>query len=84
MREGPNALCLHQTGSFQNMPMSTVRQYRFCAKLGFNLSSLLEAPQIGRQTFTVTEISTSEPDPSFFQPPQGYRVVDHRKGSDVE
>jgi len=49
-----------------------------------NLSSLLEAPQIGRQTFTVTEITTSEPDPSFFQPPQGYKVVDHRKGFDVE
>jgi len=52
-----------------DMPMSTVRQYRFCAELGFNLSSMVEAPQIGRQTFTVTEITTSEPDPSFFQPP---------------
>jgi len=41
------------------MPMSTVRQYRFCAELGFNLTSLLEAPQIGRPTFTVTEITTS-------------------------
>jgi len=74
-----------KTGVLGNdMPMSTVRQYRFCAELGFNLSSLLEAPQIGRQTFTVTEITTSEPDPSFFQPPQGYKVLDHRKSSDVE
>jgi hypothetical protein len=73
------------TGVLGNdMPMSTVRQYRFCAELGFNLSSLLEAPQIGRQTFIVTEISTSEPDPSFFQPPQGYKVVDHRRSSSVE
>jgi hypothetical protein len=67
-----------------DMPMSTVRQYRFCAELGFNLTSVLEAPQIGRQTFTVTEITTSEPDPSFFQPPQGYKVVDHRKSTGVE
>ena len=43
-------------------------------ELGFNLSSLLEAPQIGRQAFTVTEITTSEPDLSFFQPPQGYKA----------
>ena len=67
-----------------DMPMSTVRQYRFCAELGFNLSSVVEAPQIGRQIFTVTEITTTEPDPSFFQPPQGYKVVDHRKGSGVQ
>jgi hypothetical protein len=67
-----------------DLPMSTVRQYRFSAELGFNLSSVVEAPQIGRQTFTVTEISTSEPDPSFFQPPQGYKLVDHRKTPAVE
>jgi hypothetical protein len=67
-----------------DMPMSTVRQYRFCPELGFNLSSVLDAPQIGRQIFTVTEINTTEPDPSFFQPPPGYKVVDHRKSSGVE
>ena len=67
-----------------DMPMSTVRQYRFCEELGFNLSSVVEAPQIGRQSFTVTAISATEPDASFFQPPAGYKVVDHRKGSAAE
>ena len=67
-----------------DMPMSTVRQYRFCAELGFNLSSVVEAPQIGRQSFTVTEITATEPDPSFFQTPAGYKVVDHRKGAAAE
>lgn len=67
-----------------DLPMSTVRQYRFSPELGLNLSSILEAPQIGRQVFTVTEISTAEPDPSFFQPPQGYKVVDHRPSAGVE
>jgi hypothetical protein len=66
------------------MPMSTVRQYRFCEELGLNLSSVVEAPQIGRQSFTVTEITTTEPDRSFFQPPAGYKVVDHRKGAAAE
>lgn len=61
-----------------DLPMSTVRQYRFSPELGINLISTVEAPQIGKQTFTVTEISTTEPDPSFFQPPEGYKVVDHR------
>lgn len=67
-----------------DLPMSTVRQYRFCADLGLNLTSTLEAPQIGRQAFTVTELSTSEPDPSFFQPPQGYKVLDHRTTPDPQ
>lgn len=65
-------------------PMSTVRQYRFCEVLGFNLTSVVDAPQIGRQSFTVTEIDTAEPDPSFFRPPEGYTIVDHRKGSAAE
>jgi hypothetical protein len=64
-----------------DLPMSTVRQYRYSAELGINLTSVLDAPQLGKQMFTVTEISTTEPDASFFQPPQGYKVVDHRKAS---
>jgi len=62
-----------------DLPMSTLRHYRFSSELGFNLWSQIEAPQIGRQTFTVTEISTVEPDASYFQPPAGYTVVDRRK-----
>jgi hypothetical protein len=61
-----------------DLPMSTVRQYRFSPELGINLISSVEAPQIGRQTFTVTEISTTEPDPAYFQPPEGYKIVDRR------
>ena len=60
-------------------PMSTVREYRFSPELGINLTSVVDAPQVGRQSFTVKEISTTEPDPSWFQPPQGYRIVDQRK-----
>ncbi len=56
-----------------DLPMSTVRQYRFSAELGINLSSVLDTPSLGRQMFTVTEISTTEPDASFFQTPQGIR-----------
>jgi hypothetical protein len=61
-----------------DLPMSTVRDYRFSPELGINLISTVEAPQIGRQTFTVTELSTTEPDPAYFQPPEGYKIVDHR------
>lgn len=62
-----------------DLPMVTVRQFRYCPELGLNLTSVLEAPQVGRQTFTASEVSTAEPDPAFFQPPVGYTVKDERK-----
>lgn len=60
-------------------PMTTVREFRFSPELGFNLNSVLDTPQLGHQVFTVTEITTTNPDPKFFLPPEGYRVVDVRK-----
>jgi len=62
-----------------DLPMSIVRDFRYSADLGINLTSQLENPQSGRQTFTVTEINTTDPDPTYFQVPNGYKIVDHRK-----
>ena len=62
-----------------DLAMSIVRQFRYSSELGFNLTSSLDNPQSGHQNFTVTEINTSDPDPSFFQMPVGYKLVDHRK-----
>ncbi len=62
-----------------DMPMSTVREFRYSPELGFNLYSVLEAAQIGRQIFTVEALSTTEPDPKFFRPPEGYKLIDKRK-----
>ena len=59
-------------------PMATVREIQYSPDLGFNLASTLEAAQVGRQTFTVTDLTTTEPDPKFFQPPEGYKIIDKR------
>lgn len=64
-----------------DLPLVTVREVRFSPELGFNLSSVLDTPQSGKQTFTVTEITTTEPDPKWFQPPGGFEVVDLRPAS---
>ncbi len=53
-------------------PMATVREFSYSPDLGFNLASSLDSAQVGNQVFTVTELNTNEPDPSFFQPPDGY------------
>ena len=60
-------------------PITYVRDVRFSNELGFNLSSVLQSPTVGEQRFRVMEVTTSEPEPRFFQPPEGYRVVDVRE-----
>ena len=60
-------------------PMATVREFSYSADLGFNLLSSLDSAQVGHQTFTVTDLNTNEPDPKFFQPPDGYTMIDRRK-----
>ena len=60
-------------------PMATEREFSYSAVLGFNLMSSLDSPQVGHQVFTVTDLSTNEPDPNVFQPSAGYRIVDRRK-----
>lgn len=67
-------------GTFGNdLPMVSVREFRYSPELGFNLASTLDAPQVGTQVFTVTELNTNDPDPRYFQAPEGYRLVDKRK-----
>jgi hypothetical protein len=68
------------TGVFGNdAPMAIIREFSYCSALGFNLSSTLESAQVGHQIFTVTDLNTTEPDATYFQPPDGYRIVDRRK-----
>ena len=62
-----------------DVAMATVREFRYSPELGFNLTSMLDAPQVGREIFTVSGLSTNEPDSKLFQPPAGYRIVDKRK-----
>ena len=62
-----------------DVSMSTVREFLYSPELGFNLSLTLDAPQVGREIFTASDLNTNEPDPKLFQPPDGYKLVDHRK-----
>ena len=59
-------------------PMVTLREFWYSPQLGFNLMSMVDDPQSGKQVFTVKDLSTSEPELSLFEVPEGYRVVDHR------
>lgn len=63
-----------------DLEMVDVRDFRFSPELGLNLWSIVERPSLGRQSFQASDVSTGEPDPAIFQPPQGYRIVDLRQG----
>lgn len=70
-------------GVFGNdQPMVSTREFWYSSRLGINLISKVDDPRSGRQTFTVTELTTSEPDAKFFAVPEGYRVVDQRKAEE--
>jgi hypothetical protein len=70
----------HKPGSFGNDRMMTIeREFWYSPKLGFNLLSKRSDPRIGSQTFTVTNLILSDPDPQLFDLPEGYTVVDDRK-----
>ena len=59
-------------------PMVTLREFWYSVQLGLNLVSIVDDPQSGKQVFTVKELSTSEPELTYFDVPAGYTVVDHR------
>lgn len=66
-------------GAYGNdRPMVTTREFSYSPRLGINLRSVLDTPQVGRQQFIATDITTTEPEPRYFQPPEGYQVVDKR------
>jgi hypothetical protein len=66
-------------GVFGNdTPLVSTREFWQAQQLGINLLSILDDPRTGRQTFTLTDVTTSEPDIQFFQIPDGYEVVDQR------
>lgn len=60
-------------------PIKTVREFWHSQQLGINLLSTRSNSRTGTQTFTITELSTSEPDPQLFTLPEGFQVADLRK-----
>lgn len=61
--------------------MTIEREFWYSPQLGFNLLSKLSDPRVGTETFTVTELLTSEPDPQLFNLPEGFKVIDERQAT---
>jgi hypothetical protein len=53
-----------------------VREFWYSEKLGFNLLSSLSDGRYGTQRFKATELTQGEPEPSLFEMPSGYTMVE--------
>ena len=60
-------------------PASVKREFWYAQSLGINLRSEVSDPGFGKQTFTVTDVNLSEPDPKLYELPEGFILVDRRK-----
>ena len=61
-----------------DQPISITKEFWYSPQLGLNMLVKRSDPRVGTQTFTVTEVSLSEPDPKYFQVPARFKVVDVR------
>ena len=59
-------------------PFTSVREFWFAPSLGINLVSKVSDPRFGSQTFTVTDLTLSEPDPELFEVVKDFKVQDSR------
>jgi hypothetical protein len=65
-----------------DQPMVSSREFWYSPRLAVNLISTVDDPQSGKQVFTVKDLSTSEPELSFFEVPGDYKVVDRQNEQD--
>jgi hypothetical protein len=57
-------------------PIVSVTEYWSSPQLGLTLREITDDPRIGKRTRELTSLTTAEPDPAVFQPPEGYEVTE--------
>lgn len=78
--EGTHDKLIYNPGVFGNDRKVTIeKEFWYSPQLGISLLSVRTDPRIGRQTFTVTSLVLSDPDPTLFELPADFKVVDHRQ-----
>jgi len=66
-----------------DQPLTATTEYWHSQEMGLNLLSVRTSPMFGKQTFTITELTPSEPDPELFELPAGYKLTDQRKSPPI-
>lgn len=66
-----------------DQPLTSMNETWHSQELAINLISIRTGPMIGKQNFTITELSAVEPDPELFKVPAGYEIRDLRKNPPI-
>lgn len=66
-----------------DQPLTAMNETWHSQELAINLVSVRTGPMIGKQNFTIIELSATEPDPDLFKVPDGYEIRDLRKRSPI-
>jgi hypothetical protein len=67
-----------------NQPVMTTSEFWYSSDLEVNLSVTRKDPREGTQVIQLVDLSRSEPDPSLFQVPADFTVVDARASAKTE
>jgi hypothetical protein len=77
LAEGTRMTTTYPVGSLGNdRPVTTVTETWTSREIGMVVLTRTSDPRRGETTMKLTNISRAEPDPSLFQPPAGYAMVD--------
>lgn len=66
-----------------DQPLTAMSETWHSQELAINLLSIRVGPMIGKQIFSITELSASEPAPELFKVPEGYEIRDVRKNPPI-
>jgi hypothetical protein len=66
-----------------DQPLTAINETWQSRELAINLLSIRTGPMIGKQNFTITDLSVVEPDPELFKLPAGYEIRDMRKNPPI-
>jgi len=84
LAEGTRMTTTYPVGFLGNdRPVTTVTETWTSREIGMAVLTRTSDPRSGESTMKLMNISRAEPDPSLFQPPAGYQVVD-QSGQPVE
>jgi hypothetical protein len=59
-----------------DLPLVVMDEMWRSKEFGLVVLGITDDPRVGRKTFEVEELSSSEPDASVFAPPDGYKIVE--------
>jgi hypothetical protein len=62
-------------------PMTTVEEVWHSSQLDVDVQVQRSDPRMGTHTVTMNDIALGDPDPKYFQVPEGYRIVEHKPAS---